>query len=433
MFVVCSVDNGVTSVDDYQWYSTFTSVFTASSLQIPWYAILGNHDYKGNPGAQIEYTKKKIDDRWTMPGHLYSAIYYNADSNPTINNVDNPTVCCEADRGIDASHSKSVLGGAQSAHLEIVFIDTLIMAPAEDESTRLGGRAYVTANEADAYLASVEGVLAASTAKWLIVAGHYPVYSVADHGDTKYLIEKLAPVLRKYGVCAYFNGHDHVLQHLEHDGVSYFTSGHGTHVDNFPLGAYNARLTSPESFEGYRFSRNGPGFITAKAAEDVLEIDFIDKWGNIMYSATLKSPRLSALPLFDMPVSFSWIGSILLYVLSVSLVLFVLIVGIVVVKNRFTNVFCLDSVASTPPSQSRLYSFIEWPAYAYAYAAYSLDIELGRTQVAPPQVAPVVAAVSNLSVCSACWRAGGNYSLNAIFIGLMGCVLLIVYLYPLHD
>ena len=47
-FIVSVGDNfyekGVRSADDPQWKSSFEGVYTAPSLNVPWYAILGNHD-----------------------------------------------------------------------------------------------------------------------------------------------------------------------------------------------------------------------------------------------------------------------------------------------------------------------------------------------------------------------------------------------------
>jgi hypothetical protein len=43
----------------------------------------------------------------------------------------------------------------------------------------------------------------------LLVAGHYPVVSMGEHGDTDELKSYLVPLLEKYRVNAYFNGHDH--------------------------------------------------------------------------------------------------------------------------------------------------------------------------------------------------------------------------------
>ena len=41
---------------------------------------------------------------------------------------------------------------------------------------------------------------------YLFVAGHFPVYSVAEHGPTKCLVDKLRPLLHQYKITAYFAG-----------------------------------------------------------------------------------------------------------------------------------------------------------------------------------------------------------------------------------
>ncbi len=62
-------ENGVASVEDKHWKQSFENVYTASSLQVPWYVILGNHDYHANCDAQIAYSK--ISPRWKMPARYY--------------------------------------------------------------------------------------------------------------------------------------------------------------------------------------------------------------------------------------------------------------------------------------------------------------------------------------------------------------------------
>jgi tartrate-resistant acid phosphatase type 5 len=66
---------GVWTVDDEQFESVWSSVFLKhESLRVPWNMILGNHDYMGNPDAQIAYT---YSDRnpykcWQLPDRNYT-------------------------------------------------------------------------------------------------------------------------------------------------------------------------------------------------------------------------------------------------------------------------------------------------------------------------------------------------------------------------
>jgi hypothetical protein len=80
----------------------------------------------------------------------------------------------------------------------------------------------------------VESILKTSNATWLIVAGHYPVWSVAEHGPTQILVEQLRPMLEKYNATAYLCGHDHTLQHIceEDSTVEYYVSGAGHLTDS---------------------------------------------------------------------------------------------------------------------------------------------------------------------------------------------------------
>ena len=50
---------------------------------------------------------------------------------------------------------------------------------------------------------------------WRIVVGHAPLLSAGkSHGSNLRLQEELYPLFHRHGVHAYFNGHDHALQHL---------------------------------------------------------------------------------------------------------------------------------------------------------------------------------------------------------------------------
>lgn len=57
------------------------------------------------------------------------------------------------------------------------------------------------------------------------------VWSVAEHGPTKDLVDKLKPMLERAGVTAYFCGHDHNMQHIADSGVQYYVVGAGHLID----------------------------------------------------------------------------------------------------------------------------------------------------------------------------------------------------------
>lgn len=58
----------------------------------------------------------------------------------------------------------------------------------------------------------LENTLKSSTADYLLVGGHFPVWSAGMHGNTDCLVERLQPLLLKYKVTAYLAGHDHNIQ-----------------------------------------------------------------------------------------------------------------------------------------------------------------------------------------------------------------------------
>ncbi|MCO5573604.1 hypothetical protein L7F22_027376 [Adiantum nelumboides] len=67
-FVVSVGDNfynsGLTGVNDSAFTESFTDIYTASSLQTLWYAVLGNHDYRGDTLAQLSAEIAQRDPRW---------------------------------------------------------------------------------------------------------------------------------------------------------------------------------------------------------------------------------------------------------------------------------------------------------------------------------------------------------------------------------
>ena len=65
---------------------------------------------------------------------------------------------------------------------------------------------------------------------YLILSLH-TVWSVAEHGPTDVLVQRLKPLLEKYNVTAYMCGHDHNLQHITDSNVQYYVTGAGHLID----------------------------------------------------------------------------------------------------------------------------------------------------------------------------------------------------------
>jgi acid phosphatase len=231
-------ENGIASVNDLQWQTSFEKVYTAPSLQVPWRVILGNHDYRGNCDAQIEYSKQS--PRWNMPARYFK--------------------CTEP---IDADHA-----------VDFFYLDTTPMATFTDDI-------HVSKEELKKQTLSeqitwLETSLAASTAPWKIVVAHHPVYSGGIHGDTPYVIKHVLPLLEKYGVQAYFNGHDHDLQHLQAGKINLFCSGAGS------------KVRETKDTKHTKFAKGStPGFVTAALSVDELVVRMIDGEGQMLYTTTI--------------------------------------------------------------------------------------------------------------------------------------------------
>jgi acid phosphatase len=244
-FIVSVGDNfyndGVASVDDPQWQTSFEKVYSAPSLQVPWQVILGNHDYRGNCDAQIAYSKTNA--RWKMPARYH----------------------WQSEK-IDAATT-----------VDFFYLDTSPLIKSYHANASL--RPQIVTQDHEKQLAWFKAALAASRAQWKIVIAHHPIYSGGEHGDMPDLIESVLPLLHEHKVQAYFNGHDHDLQHLQAGKVNLFCSGAGSTV----------RPT--KDTDHTKFARSCPGFTTVNLQAGQMNVRMIDNHGTQVYATTV--PRVS--------------------------------------------------------------------------------------------------------------------------------------------
>ena len=116
--------------------------------------------------------------------------------------------------------------------------------------------------------------------KWLLMAGHYPIYSSGEHGDISELVTYLQPLISQYKVDGYICGHDHILEHLQKGNTQYFVVGAGTMTDS--LGKQSSKATLKWSGVGYA------GFAVGIATSTSLTISFIDVNNYVKYSYSIR-------------------------------------------------------------------------------------------------------------------------------------------------
>jgi len=241
-FVITGGDNyhgsGIDSENSPRWISEFENVYSDSSLQIPWYPTLGNHDNHGYPDAEIKYSAKS--KRWVFPARYYAHTY--------------------------KLHGKT----------EVLFVH-LDTSPLIQDYRKHEKDYHFSNEDPNIQIHWLDSVLSHSKAKWKFVIGHHPIYSAAPaHGDTKEMIEKILPILIKDHVNVYLCGHDHVLQHLYHAPIHYFICGGGsTHRE------VNQR-------DDVKWGLGSAGFINCTVTVKNIKVTYIDDRGEELYSTEIK-------------------------------------------------------------------------------------------------------------------------------------------------
>ena len=138
-----------------------------------WYPVLGNHEYRGNTRAVLDYAA--VSRRWRMPARYYSMT--------------------------------EVV--SEDAEVVVLFIDT----PPLIDKYRDDPDEYPDAGlqSMEGQLAWIDTTLAASDAEWKIVMGHHPVYAgtTKDECERTDLQQRLQPLLDAHDVDLSVSGHIH--------------------------------------------------------------------------------------------------------------------------------------------------------------------------------------------------------------------------------
>ncbi|MBC7661051.1 MAG: metallophosphoesterase [Chitinophagaceae bacterium] len=206
---------GVDSVDDPQWKSKFTDTYGQSCLgALPFYVLLGNHDYKGSTEAQIAFHGTK--PTWIMPHRFF-----------------------------DIKMGKL---------LNLTMLDTNIMDACGS----------ITNCTIDFLMDSLKN----SDAPYKIVLGHHPITSAS----TKYSTTMQGTLLENL-ICdkanIYISGHSHHLEHLSSESCP---------LDMFVVGGGGADLYEVKTNlpRNTHFAESSFGFLAVHVNQKALSFAFYD-------------------------------------------------------------------------------------------------------------------------------------------------------------
>lgn len=229
---------GVSSVDDPLWMTNYEQIYAHPELMIDWFAVCGNHEYRGNTQAVIDYTN--VSRRWNMEDRYYSKV-------------------------VDAGKNEKAL---------LVFIDT---APLIDKY-RKSSEEYPDAVKQDMnkQLTWIDSTLKNSDTKWKIVLGHHPVYAETKKSKSERtdLQERLQPILDKNGVDMYLCGHIHNFQHIRmpDSNVDYVVNSSGS------------LARKVKETEGTLFCSSDAGYSLVSMNDNTVDLFMINGNGKIIYT-----------------------------------------------------------------------------------------------------------------------------------------------------
>ncbi len=229
---------GVRSVDDPLWMTNYELIYSHPELMLPWYPILGNHEYRGNTQAVLDYAH--VSARWDMPARYYTQVLEDDD-----------------------------------VTVRLVLIDTTPLI----DKYRKNSEEYSDAvkQDRDAQLAWVDSVLTVADEDWVLVIGHHPVYAQTDKSDSeridmqKYLNQIL---IKHSNVEMYVCGHIHNFQHIRVPDSKL----------DYVVNSSASLSRKVEPIEGTQFCNSGSGYALVAADKHELCLYMLDKQGNVLHT-----------------------------------------------------------------------------------------------------------------------------------------------------
>ncbi|KAJ3308312.1 Tartrate-resistant acid phosphatase type 5 [Boothiomyces sp. JEL0838] len=252
-------DNGVSSTDDPKWTYDWQNVYSGDRMNsIPWYAILGNHDWYQNQTAQLDYAN--INNRWFMDDYFYSRNFTVAGKKVVILFISTDLIYYGYDGYADSGLYPHSSGTSKSNNMRNRFV------------------ALNWTNENDTInkqLSMIEQMLKDNVdADYLFVAGHEDMVTC---GAPITNMLPLYNLFQKYKITAYLYGHAHQLAYKQDGPVLFVQSGAGGRSETC-------------SKSGATWISNGIyGFANIKLNSTAGTVDFYKEDGKIVASTSFFS------------------------------------------------------------------------------------------------------------------------------------------------
>ena len=229
---------GVQSTQDPLWMTNYELIYSHPELMIDWFPVCGNHEYRGNTQAVLDYSR--ISRRWNMPARYYTKAF----------NEEGTTV-------------------------RVVWIDTTpLIDKYREESDKYpdAGRQNIATQ-----LEWLDATLAAAKEDWVVVVGHHPIYAETGKDDIerRNMQERVNTILKAHpNVDMYLCGHIHNFQHIvmPDSKIDYVVNSSGS----------LARKVKP--IEGTQFCSSEEGFSLISADKKELCLYMINKEGKVLHT-----------------------------------------------------------------------------------------------------------------------------------------------------
>ena len=230
--------DGVASVNDPLWMTNFELIYPHPELMIAWLPVLGNHEYRGNTQAVLDYSN--VSRRWRMEERYYTKVFKDEEA---------------------------------GVKVRVVFIDTTPLI----DSYRTDDR-YPDARlqNIEQQLEWLDNTLQTAAEDWVMVVGHHPIYAETkkDIAEQEALQRRLLPIFHQHGnVAMYVCGHIHNFQHIRrgNDSIDYVVNS---------AGSLSRKV---KATEGTVFCSPSTGFSILSVSKRKLTLSMVDKDGTVLH------------------------------------------------------------------------------------------------------------------------------------------------------